>query len=54
MAACGLSKDAAAELDDAVVADVDAVVVVAELAADLEMVSWFEGASHAAEVTHGQ
>jgi hypothetical protein len=49
-----LVEDAAAELDDAVVADVDAVVVVAELAADLEMVSWFEGASHAAEVTHGQ
>ena len=48
-----LVEDPAAELDDAVVADVDAVVVVAEFAADLEVVSWLEGAVHAAEVTRG-
>jgi len=46
-----LVEDPAAELDDAVVAYVDAVVVVAELAADLEVISWLEDAVHAAEAT---
>lgn len=48
-----LVEDPAAEPDNAVVADVDAVVFVAESAVDLEVAAWLEGAVHAGEATRG-
>ena len=49
-----LQRDAAAELDDTVVGDVDAVMVVAQAAPDMKVIARLELASHAAEATGAQ